>query len=507
MRVTNMMMRNNSMLNMQKNKNVYYDYLNQYNTQKKIQRPSDDPTIAIRALKYRTTLSEIDQYLANINDATSWMDATETCLKDVNNRLTDMIDYCTQASTGTYNPEDRADIVTQLRQFSHYIYEQNANADYAGRYLFTGFRTDVPMLFDAAQDDTTYTITENIDINSINRFQYVYKEASYDPASEADDYAQQASEFAVTHRVLLSYDNLDTTQMGGTDADGNPAAGVKVTYTDSTGTVQTVTATVKSVPDDQVYNEHLHPGEDEVYFVPETGELVFGDNVYNSVRAGKDLSVVYSKTEFEKNDVRPEHYFSCSTVNNATGETAKYTTAGKQQMLYQINFSQTLTVNTEGCNAINLNVGRTINDITNIINDLDVMEANLKSVEKRIADCNDNEEKKIADLTELKDQIQKQITLQTTVLQKSLGAAITVCQNAKDELNVAKADHGSRYNRMNMTEEKLKQQKIDTKEAKSENEDADLGEAYIGFSEADLLYQATLNATTKILGESLLNFI
>lgn len=507
MRVTNMMMRNNSMLNMQKNKNVYYDYLNQYNTQKKIQRPSDDPTIAIRALKYRTTLSEIDQYLSNINDATSWMDATETCLKDVNNRLTDMIDYCTQAANGPYNPEDRADIVTQLRQFSHYIYEQNANADYAGRYLFTGFRTDVPMLFDTAQDDTTYTITENIDVNSINRFQYVYGEAAYDPASGADDYALQASEFAVTHRVLLSYDNLDTTQMGGTDAGGNPAAGVKVTYTDSTGTVQTVTATVKSIPDDTKYNEHLHPGEDEVYFVPETGELVFGDNVYNSVRAGKDLSVVYNKTEFEKNDVRPEHYFSCSTVNNATGETSKYTTAGKQQMLYQINFSQTLTVNTEGCNAINLNVGRTINDITNIINDLDVMEANLKSVEKRLADCNENEEKKIADLTELKEQIEKQITLQTTVLEKSLGAAITVCQNAKDELNVAKADHGSRYNRMNMTEEKLKQQKIDTKEAKSENEDADLGEAYIGFSEADLLYQATLNATTKILGESLLNFI
>lgn len=507
MRVTNMMMRNNSMLNMQKNKNVYYDYLNQYNTQKKIQRPSDDPTIAIRALKYRTTLSEIDQYLANINDAASWMDATETCLKDVNNRLTDMIDYCTQAANGTYNEEDRADIVTQLRQFSRYIYEQNANADYAGRYLFTGFRTDVPMLFDTAQDDTTYTITENIDINTISRYQYVYGEAVYASTSDANDYAQQASEFAVTHRVLLSYNNLDITQMGGTDAGGNPAAGVKVTYTDSTGTVQTVTATVKSIPDDTTRNEHLHPGDDEVYFVPETGELVFGDTIYNSVRAGKDLSVVYTKTEFEKNDVRPEHYFNCSSVNNATGQTAKYTTAGKQEMLYQINFSQTLTVNTEGCNAINLNVGRTISDITNMCNDLDVMEANLKSVQKRLDDCNENDEAQKEALTELKKQITTEIALQKTVLGNALGAAITTCQNAKDELNVAKADHGSRYNRMNMTEEKLKTQKIDTKEAKSENEDADLGEAYIGFSEADLLYQATLNATTKILGESLLNFI
>lgn len=495
MRVTNTMMRNNSLLNMQKNKVAYNKYLTQYNTQKKIQRPSDDPTIAVRALKYRTTLAEIDQYLTNIKDATSWMDATETCLKDVNNRLTDMIEYCTQAATGTYNEKDRADIVTQLKQFSKYIYEQNADADYAGRYLFTGFRTDVPMLFEEAQSDTTYTITENIDINSINKYQYVYGQAEYNAASDANDYASQASQFATTHRVLVSYDNLDVAQE------------VTLTYTDSTGAQKTLTAVTKSIPNDTTYNEHLHPGEDEVYFVPETGELVFGDNVYNSVRAGKDLSVVYQKTEFEKKDVRPEHYFDCSTVNNKTGETANYRTAGDQQMLYQINFSQTLTVNTEGCNSINLSVGRTITDITNICNDLDVMEANLKSVQKRIDDCDENDTTTLANLNELKNQIETEIDLQKTVLSKALGSAITTCQKAKDDLNVALADHGSRYNRMNMTKAKLEQQQLDTKEAKSDNEDADLGEAYVNFSEADLLYQATLNATSKILGQSLLNFI
>ena len=51
MRITNTMMRNNSLLNMQKNKAAYNKYLEQYNTQKKISRPSDDPTIAVRALK------------------------------------------------------------------------------------------------------------------------------------------------------------------------------------------------------------------------------------------------------------------------------------------------------------------------------------------------------------------------------------------------------------------------------------------------------------------------
>ena len=498
MRVTNSMLRNNSLLNMQKNKVAFNKYLSEYNTQKKIQRPSDDPTIAVRALKYRTTLAEIDQYLTNIKDATSWMDATETCLKDINGRLTDMIDYCTQAANGTYNEDDRKDIVTQLKQFAAYIYEQNANADYAGRYLFTGFRTDEPMLFKDAQTDTTYTITENIDINSINKFQYVYGQAVYDDASTAEDYANDASEFATTHRVLLSYDNCDATTL-------------TLTYTAADGTVTPVTVTTKSIADSRAngekYNEHLHPGPGEVYFVPETGELVFGDDIYNDIRAGSDLSVVYEKTNFAKNDVRPEHYFNCETVNNDTGETSKYTSAGNQDINYQINFSQTLTVNTEGVEAISLQVGRVIADITNMCNDLDVMEANLKKVEKRIADCDETDETTLTNLNELKNQIETEIALQKTVLEKALGSAITTCQGAKDQLNVALADHGSRYNRMEMTKTKLEQQGIDTEEAKSDNEDADLGEAYINFSEADLLYQATLNATSKILGQSLLNFI
>ncbi len=495
MRVTNTMMRNNSMLNMQKNKVAYNKYLNQYNTQKKIQRPSDDPTIAVRALKYRTTLVEIDQYLTNIKDATSWMDATETCLKDVNGRLEDMSEYCTQAATGTYDEKDRKDIVAQLKQFSEYIYEQNANADYAGRYLFTGFRTDEPMLFEDAQTDTTYTITENIEINSISKFQYVYGQAEYDATSSADDYANQASQFATTHRVLLSYDKCDIQQE------------ISLTYTDAAGNVQTVQAVTKSVAADTVYNEHLHPGDNEVYFVPETGELVFGDKIYDSVRAGKDLSVEYKKTDFAKHDVKPEHYFNCTSVNNATGETSKYTTAGKQDIMYQVNFSQTLNVNTEGVEAINLSIGRTINDIVNMCNDLDVMEANLKSAEKRLADCDENDTTTIAALTELKNQITTEISLQKTVLSNALGSAITTCQKSQEKLNIALADHGSRYNRMKMTKVKLEQQELDTKDAKSENEDADLGEAYINFSEADLLYQATLNATSKILGQSLLNFI
>ena len=81
MRVTNSMISRNSMINMNNNK-VNVDILNnQMTTQKKISRPSEDPIIAIRALRLRSNLNELDQYYErNIPDAKSWMEVTEDAL-------------------------------------------------------------------------------------------------------------------------------------------------------------------------------------------------------------------------------------------------------------------------------------------------------------------------------------------------------------------------------------------------------------------------------------------
>lgn len=494
MRITNNMMRNNAMLHIQRNKVAYNNYFEQYATEKKIQKPSDDPTIAVRALKYRTTMVEIRQYISNCKDAENWMDATEEPMDKANDILDTMIEYVTNAANDPNNADDRSMIAKQLREYSGFIYEQNANMDYAGRYLFTGYRTDLPLLFDNAQSDTTYTITEELEINNIESSSFVYGQPVYGDMKSADDYANEASKFFDTHRIMLSYNNCD-------------AGDVTVTYTDVTGESHTVTAVTKSIPENTVYNEQYMPGADEVYFVPETGEIVFGANVYDSVRAGSGLSVRYQKTEFDKNDIRPEHYFDCNTVNNITGVTRNYADVREQNIKYQINFSQTLTINTLGCNAFDTSIGRVVDQIYAVINDLDIMEQNRTAVKKRIADCDPGDTEKLANLKELDSQLETQIALQNTVLTNTYSHAITVFQQAKGKLNVAVSEHGARYNRMTMTKNQLEILEVDTDEAKSENENIDLEEVLVNYTEADLLYQATLQATSKILGTSLLDFI
>ena len=138
MRVTNSMLTNNSILNMQKTKQNYAKYLEQYTTQKKISAPSDDPIIAVRSLKYRTNMSELAQYKdKNIPDAYSWMDVTESALKQVNSILTNMYDYCVQGASDSYELEDRQTIIDTLKQFKDFIYKQQLNSDYARRPFFS----------------------------------------------------------------------------------------------------------------------------------------------------------------------------------------------------------------------------------------------------------------------------------------------------------------------------------------------------------------------------------
>ena len=63
MRVTNMMMNTGMLNNIMSNKSDMSKKFDQYTTGQKIQKPSEDPVIAIRSLKYRANLTQIGQYL------------------------------------------------------------------------------------------------------------------------------------------------------------------------------------------------------------------------------------------------------------------------------------------------------------------------------------------------------------------------------------------------------------------------------------------------------------
>ena len=63
MRITNQMMINSSIANIQTYKSQINTMDTQLSTQKKINKPSDDPIIAIRALRLRSCLDQVTHYI------------------------------------------------------------------------------------------------------------------------------------------------------------------------------------------------------------------------------------------------------------------------------------------------------------------------------------------------------------------------------------------------------------------------------------------------------------
>ena len=84
MRITNKIMQNNSLYNINNNKVTENDVSTAIMTGKKINRPSEDPVIAIRALRLRANVSELSQYYEkNVKDASAWLQVTESALTSI----------------------------------------------------------------------------------------------------------------------------------------------------------------------------------------------------------------------------------------------------------------------------------------------------------------------------------------------------------------------------------------------------------------------------------------
>lgn len=80
-------------------------------------------------------------------------------------------------------------------------------------------------------------------------------------------------------------------------------------------------------------------------------------------------------------------------------------------------------------------------------------------------------------------------------------------QNYQQQASLAKADVGNRMNRLNLTKSRLTEQKTNFTKLKSENEDIDLEEVVINYTAAELVYNASLTAASKVVQQTLLDFL
>lgn len=228
MRMTNKIMRNNSLYNINQNKILEDKLSNQMTNQSKITRPSDDPVVAIRALRLRTNVTTVSQYYdRNANDADKWLSLTSDALTTIDEILKDLQDKAAGGANKDFTASDLEIYLTQMKSLTKEFYS-SGNVDYAGRYIFSGYRTDTPITFTAEdikemqkyRDDndqtrnfpTYYRIQEKIgysDISTISYTDYNVLSSGLPATAATDESYEQYVNNSTIYRMRLSYDALD----------------------------------------------------------------------------------------------------------------------------------------------------------------------------------------------------------------------------------------------------------------------------------------------------------
>ena len=223
MRITTKMMQNTSLRNLNINKARHEMLMNQMSTGKNITRPSDDPVIAIRALKLNSSLDKIDQYYKkNAADAASWLELTDAAIATVNGILSNDIKANINQICNSYmNVKDREAVILSLTNAVKEIYS-TGNADSAGRSLFTGYRTDMPLTMKSDKFEKN-VITEQLTNAAIDKKTFV-RTGNLKSINEGNFMSQDTTEYKVTtddiYRIRLAYGEVDIKAKVG--ADGKP---------------------------------------------------------------------------------------------------------------------------------------------------------------------------------------------------------------------------------------------------------------------------------------------
>lgn len=511
MRMTNKIMQNNSLYNINNNKIMQDKLSTQMSTQKKLTRPSDDPIVAIRALRLRTSVSELEQYYKkNAPDAESWLEVSEKALITGTAVLTDIINKANLGANKDRAPEDLAIIVQQMETLRDEYYS-TGNVDYAGRYVFTGYRTDTTLSFtnevEAENVEYSYEITEPVTITDFDSVNYTdmssldgLTKSNYDDAAYAN-VIEQDIENGDIHRIRLSYDNLNEDKVP------------SIIYNETEAITPDTAATV-----DEAYQAVLaanKAGESKVVYVPETGEILFSDKAFTELNAAvsedTEINITYTKDEWKKGDLRPEHYFQCTATVTKDGD--KTVTpynfdadVNSQIIEYDVGYNQKIRVNTMASEAFTHKLDRDIDDLKRALDTLTEIDAtvdDLDSLKKSMNESDPGYEDVERELTAAK----KAYSYIREKIHDMFQGTITSVQKQLDETNIAITDNGTRSSRLELVSNRLMEQKTTFETLQSDNEDVDIAEVIVQLTSTELTYNAALMATGKIMQTSLMNYI
>lgn len=160
MRVSQQMLFNTYISNMNRSLTDLVDTNIQAQTQKKVNKPSDDPVGMARILDHRETLATVKQYRDNIDTAKGWLSLSDTTLTQVSTIITRAKGLAEQGASGTLTDDNREQISYEARQLFQQLVSL-ANTEYEGKSIYAGHKVE-----DNAFEEKLWMTTNDENVSS-----------------------------------------------------------------------------------------------------------------------------------------------------------------------------------------------------------------------------------------------------------------------------------------------------------------------------------------------------
>lgn len=142
MRITNQILNNNLVNNLNRHQSGMDEVQNQLATGVKMRRPSDEPGLATNQMYFRTRLHELDQFSRNIGDGKGRLDHVDGQLNRVTEIMQRVRELTVQASNGTYQGDTGFELEVaigkEIDQHLRALIEIGNSRDATGQYVFGG---------------------------------------------------------------------------------------------------------------------------------------------------------------------------------------------------------------------------------------------------------------------------------------------------------------------------------------------------------------------------------
>ncbi len=155
-------------------------------TQKRLQRPSDDPIGVGKAIKLHKNITFNEQWIENANDALSWLDCSEIPVNNIIDLLTTASEIAVRGASETIGTDAREALGDEINQLLEEVLN-DANAQFKGKYIFGGFETR----------DAPYTAND-----TVNNQAFSFTAAQYDTALSLSPPARMLSGTVVVEHAI-----------------------------------------------------------------------------------------------------------------------------------------------------------------------------------------------------------------------------------------------------------------------------------------------------------------